>query len=172
MCSTRLRSSQLCFNSVGIWGIHLSTACPPLPQTFQTSQAIPKNCRYCCSNSGTVCPTPGARIAWNVLPNVAFEYPFGSALSDVFDTGVAGSPSTVVHCLTASAKFCTFSTVSLRASTRQPHPRLGQKEDSRRAVPYLNLWPCPIKPGKRISNPLRPLRAAQHKLPLRTLLVP
>ena len=63
---------------------------------------MPKNWRYCVSKRGTVWPTPCARIAWNLGPNVALEYPLGRYGSDTFETGELEYPNTVVHCFTVS----------------------------------------------------------------------
>ena len=62
----------------------------------------PNHARTSLACSGTVWPTPWARIAWKLGPYVAFEYPLGRYDSDTLEIGVLGYPKTVVHCLTDS----------------------------------------------------------------------
>ena len=76
---------------------------------------MPNQLRTSLACSGTVWPTPCARIAWKLGPNVAFEYPLGRYGSDVFERGVLGYPNTVVHCLTVSKKFWGNRVVSLQS---------------------------------------------------------
>ena len=54
--------------------------------------------------SGTVCPTPWAKIAWTLGPNEALEYP-GRGLLVRLEVGVWLTPKTFVHCLMSSQKF-------------------------------------------------------------------
>ena len=56
------------------------------------------------ARSGTVWPTPCARIAWTLGPNDAREYPL-SGLLVRFVVGVCDTPKTFVHCLMSSQKF-------------------------------------------------------------------
>ena len=66
---------------------------------------IPNQSRTSVACSGTVWPTPCARMAWTLGPDEAREYPAWGLLV-TFVAGVCETPKTLVHCLMSSQKFC------------------------------------------------------------------
>ena len=56
------------------------------------------------SCSGTVWPTPCARMAWTLDPKLARLYPDWGLLV-MLEEGVCDTPKTLVHCLISSQKF-------------------------------------------------------------------